>query len=355
MKMLHQHNPLGYSVYLSSFDRVHRFLENKDTKDIEIFTSLHISEEFGEDYCRKAEDMCRWLSAKGYHILADISKKTVNSFGESDMVKFAKRLGISSLRIDYGFTDDEIIEISKGIPIVLNASTINEALAKKIVKSGGKASAMHNFYPRPETGLSDKFFAESSKMLQSNGIPVYAFIPGDKEKRGPVFEGLPTLEKHRYWRPFNAYADFVRNFNVDSIFVGDIEISENEQKLIERFAKEDILPIPAIVEEKYVFLYEKAFTSRPDSPEGAVRLSESREYSCFGDRVEPSEKAERLRGSITVDNILYGRYSGELQIIRNNYPADERVNVIGKADEKYLPLLDCVPNGSQIRLVPANM
>lgn len=341
-------------MYLSSFDRVHRFLDKKDTKDIEIFTSLHISEEFGEDYCRKAEDMCRWLSSKGYRILADISKKTIHSFGEEDMVQFAKRLGIASLRIDYGFTDDEILAISKGSPIVLNASTINEALAEKIVKSGGKASAMHNFYPRPETGLSDKFFAESSKMLKDNGIPVYAFIPGDKEKRGPVFEGLPTLEKHRYWQPLSAYADFIRNFNVDRIFVGDIEISENEQKLIHYFATENILPIPAVVEEKYDFLYEKAFTSRPDSPEGAIRLSESREYSCFGDSVAPSEKLKRLRGSITVDNMLYGRYSGELQIIRTDYPADERVNVIGKVDEKYLPLIDCVPNGSKIRLVPAN-
>ena len=24
-----------------------------------------------------------------------------------------------------------------------------------------------------------------------------AFIPGDAEKRGPLYEGLPTLEKHR--------------------------------------------------------------------------------------------------------------------------------------------------------------
>lgn len=351
MKKLQQFNPLGYSVYLSGFDKAAEFLDQPEETGIEIFTSLHISEEFSDDYCEKAKRICRWLADRGYKVMADVSKKTISQFNETDMVRFAEKMGISSLRIDYGFSEEEMLIISRKIPIVVNASTIDEGSAYRIVNAGGNISAMHNFYPRPETGLSCEFFAKSTEMLRNLGIPVYTFIPGDKEKRGPIYAGLPTLEKHRYWPPLAAYADFLYNFNVDRIFVGDIMLSSKEREYIKNFEKNNILPVPAKLDEKYSSLYGKVFTSRPDSPGGAVRLAESREYSCFGSKIEAENTIVRKKGSITTDNILYGRYSGEIQILRDNYPADERVNIIGNVETTYLPLVDCIPNGSKIMLV----
>ena len=61
---------------------------------------------------------------------------------------------------------------------------------------------------------------------------------------------------------------------------------------------------------------------------------------------------ERVRGAITMDNERYKRYSGEIQIMRAAYPADERVNVIGELTEKYLLLLDNLENGKQFMFVP---
>lgn len=55
-------------------------------------------------------------------------------------------------------------------------------------------------------------------------------------------------------------------------------------------------------------------------------------------------------GTITVDNDLYGRYSGEIQLLRDDFPGDERVNVIGHVAEKYLPLLDCIKRGGRFAL-----
>ena len=49
-----------------------------------------------------------------------------------------------------------------------------------------------------------------------------AFIPGDGEKRGPLYEGLPTLEKHRYMRPLEAYLELVQDCGVDKVLIGDI-------------------------------------------------------------------------------------------------------------------------------------
>ena len=52
-----------------------------------------------------------------------------------------------------------------------------------------------------------------------------------------------------------------------------------------------------------------------------------------------------------MDNRLYGRYSGEIQLIREDLPADERVNVIGRLDERYLLLADCIRRGSRFEMV----
>ncbi len=47
-----------------------------------------------------------------------------------------------------------------------------------------------------------------------------AFIPGDGEKRGPLCEGLPTLEKHRNMRPLEAYLELVQDCDVDKVLIG---------------------------------------------------------------------------------------------------------------------------------------
>lgn len=113
------------------------------------------------------------------------------------------------------------------------------------------------------------------------------------------------------------------------------------------------LSIPAILEPEYQNLYGRTFTSRPDSPASLVRFAESRTYSCTGGPVEPAQCLPRDRGVITMDNREYGRYSGEIQLIRASLPADPRVNVIGRLPELSLLLADCIQRGSPFILVPA--
>ena len=45
---------------------------------------------------------------------------------------------------------------------------------------------------------------------------------GDGEKRGPLYEGLPTLEKHRNMRLLEAYLELVQDCGVDKVLIGDI-------------------------------------------------------------------------------------------------------------------------------------
>lgn len=342
---------LGFSLYLSSFESQWPSISKWAGTGAPVFLSLHISEEFDDTYCRRAEEICRRLADHGFRIIADVSEKTVAQFGEPDLFRLAIRLRIWALRIDYGFSQEQIRALAEKMPIVLNASTVAKEAAAEIARYGREVFAMHNFYPRPETGLDREYLLETTRELRAAGLKVLAFLPGDTMLRGPVFEGLPTLEEHRNVLPSVAFADLCQNFGIDELFVGDPGISNAEQQRIARYCTEGIISIPARLRGGYEHLYDKVFTCRVDSPKWIIRFAESRTYSCFGSLVEPENCVQRSRGSITMDNIGYGRYSGEIQLVRSPLSADSRVNVIGTVPENAWPLMDCVRRGQAFTLV----
>lgn len=343
----------GISVYLSTFQVQKPLLERMARAGAKVFLSLHISEEFSARYCAQAEETCRWLSEAGFQTIADVSAKTIVQFGEPDLVRLAKRLGLWGLRVDYGLTDGQIMELAREMPVAINASTVTRESARRLAAAGPMVMAMHNFYPRPETGLDDDFFIERTRELRDMGLRVTAFIPGDSLLRGPLHEGLPTLERHRGLPPSVCYVDIVSRFEVDDVFIADPGVSEREFARIRRYCQEGVLELPAVLTEEYHSLYGRVFTCRGDSPRRLIRFMESREYSCAGAHIEPQHCVDRLRGSVTIDNASYGRYSGEIQIARADLPADSRVNVIGQIDPVYLLLADAVCRGGRFTLTPA--
>jgi len=342
---------LGYSLYLSTFAAQCPALRGPAGSGAPVFLSLHISEEFDSTFCARAEEACRALADMGYRIIADVSTKTVAQFGCADLTELAKKLRLWALRIDYGFSREEIIAMAEKMPIVLNASTTTREDAQAIAAKGKCVMAMHNFYPRPETGLDEDYLRETTSMLRQAGLKVLAFIPGDTQKRGPVFEGLPTLETHRKSLPSAAFADLALNYGIEEIFVGDPGLSRKERERIIRFCREGILSIPCEINDSWSHLYDQVFTCRIDSPKRLVRFQESRIYSCQGQAVVPENCLERTAGTLTVDNLRYGRYSGEIMLIRSDLPADDRVNVIGYVPENTRLLLDLIDRGSKFTLV----
>lgn len=151
--------------------------------------------------------------------------------------------------------------------------------------------------------------------------------------------------------PSAAFVDLVQRFGVDGIFLADPGISETEARRITRFCEENVISVPALLDERYDHLYDQVFTCRVDSPKRLVRFQESRTYSCQGDTVEPENCAERPRGAITIDNCGYGRYSGEIMMVREDLKADPRVNVIGEVPECAHLLMDNIRRGQKFTLV----
>lgn len=350
--MLKMFNQIGFSVYLSNFDDIKEKLPSLYKEGSTIFTSFHVSEEVDSNYIERAKQMCNFLSDIGYRIVADVSKKTMDFFRTDNLIEFAHNMKIDILRIDYGFHEEEIIEMARQMPICMNASTVTEEAAARISSDALELYAMHNFYPRPETGLDQEQFIARNQMLQEYGIKVLAFIAGDEEKRGPIFEGLPTLEEHRTVAPYAAYIDLMNHYKIDTVFVGDGVLSQYEVELIHSYSKDNIIRLPVSLLEEYRTLYQQIYTIRVDSPRWLMRLQESREYSCFGQEIKPNNCIAREIGSVTVDNLRYQRYSGEIQIIKEALAMDERVNVIGMVPDKYHFLLRNIANGSKIQLIP---
>lgn len=343
-------NPVGYSIYLSTFKKNKKQLLSLYQEGSAVFTSLHIQEEIDDTYVQGVKEMCKFLHDTGYKIIADVSRRTLDIFKVPNLKTLAEELRIDIIRVDYGFDEKEILKASMHYSICLNASTLTQEMASRLKMSGNDFYAMHNFYPRKETGLDVAQFHKRNQMLKELGFKIMAFIPGDGEKRGPLYEGLPTLEKHRYVAPYAAFVDMVQNYGVDQVFVGDFMMSERELRYIQELSTEGIFAFPVVLQEGMRELYNQIYTIRGDSPSSLMRFQESREYATPGVKIDPRNCIKRHRGTITMDNILYKRYSGEIQVTKIDYPADERVNVIGKIPEAYYLLLENIPNGGKIRL-----
>ena len=173
-------------------------------------------------------------------------------------------------------------------------------------------------------------------------------------KRGPIFDGLPTLESHRYAAPYAQFVDLIHRYQVDAAYVGDVSLSHQQLEWILAYLEEPIVKLPVILAEEYHYLYDKKLTVRVDSPKGFIRVQESREFAQEGQKVEPADAILRRRGTVTMDNLHYKRYSGEIQVMKADYPDDTRVNVIGHMPEEYLLLLENIKNGEQFTFVPIN-
>ncbi len=351
--MLQRPDSLGYCVYLSTFPAQWETLGRRAGTGAKVFLSLHISEEFDETYCQRAKAACHTLADAGFRTIADVSPRTLTQFGAETLGGLARELELWAVRVDFGFSDGEIRALAREFPVVLNASTTASEFAADLARNGNQVWAMHNFYPRPETGLDEDLFRELNWGLREAGLEPGAFIPGDTTRRGPLFEGLPTLERHRRMLPSAAFAELAIHFGLREIFLADPGISPSEAENIDYFCKTGVLSIPARLETNWEHLYGQEFTCRVDSPQWLIRFQESRRYATQGAAVTPANCVCRSRGAITADNVRYGRYTGEIQLLRQDFPADDRVNVIGQVTDGGMPLLECVQRGEKFRLVRA--
>lgn len=341
---------LGISIFAADRtleDNVKYMEHMKAAGCTEIFTSLHMPEDELGALKEKLLEIATAARRLGMDLMADISGKALEKFS----FPFLLDAGVTGLRMDFGFSADEIAAYSQQLKIALNASTLTPEFLADLKEHHiclENIEAWHNYYPRPETGLDKESFIAKNRWLQAEGITTMAFIPGDGLKRKPLFQSLPTLEKHRNQSSFLAYLELEQDCVVDKIFVGDLTLSEGSQIQFQRY-EEGVIPLRVTQEFPYA-LWDKVHRNRLDAARDVIRSESARtDLDRFGmsRSIAPIHTNKRPRGTITVDNNLYGRYEHELQITLRDLPAHEAVNVIGHVIEEDLPLLDYVSRGGR--------
>ena len=323
-----------------------------------LFTSLHIPEAkaASADYL----SFIAGATELGYAVTADISPRTFDMLGGSTVALHTlQEVGLSALRVDYGFSASEVARITSagGLTIELNASTVTSEWLDRLRLAGADFSrlqACHNYYPRPETGLSYTVFAERSHLLRHVGIPVFAFIPSLNNPRGPIHAGLPTLERHRAIGPVLAAKEFMASRLVDGVLFGDPLADEKEladvSDLDPHCLELRVQPARELTPAEQSLLF-AVHTNRIDAAEKVVRSEEAR--SLCSAPIPPGRTGERPAGAVTIDNELYGRYMGELQIVCQPLPSDGRVNVVAHILPEDMFLLEHIGPGTVFRLKEA--
>lgn len=348
---------LGVSVFTGMEQSVHQNIEYLQLAANlgyqKLFTSLHIPE---ADYRTLITD-CRVLLEEAkrlnFTVTADISPRTWILLGiePSELGSW----GIDTLRLDYGFAPAIMRELADAgdLRIEVNASSMGENELSRLLETGIDPAVLcagHNYYPRPDTGLSFELFVRRSQFFQAMKIPVSVFVPGLKHPRGPLFAGLPTVEMHRRMTPVAAVRQLWASGLVDSIVFGDPLIPTEDLTAVAELPCSEPNPLDLRVvtydlsQEERKLLFAPIHTNRNDAAGYVVRSQESREKQSV--RFAPRQHSqERRRGDLSIDNLRYGRYEGELQILLRDLPADEKVNVVGRVIDEDLCLLDCLLPG----------
>lgn len=245
---------LGASAYLARGPLAGPTLEAAAAAGTTLaFTSLHIPEDSPSGARAAATAIVSAAASSGLSVVADVSPNTARLLGDSPW-DFLRSIGVARARIDFGFSVPEILSIAAVLPIAVNASTLRAADLAPFADLD--VELIHNFYPREWTGLALSSVASSVAVARQFGWRVGAFIAGESVQRGPLGEGLPTVEGHRTMPPlFQGLSLF--DAGVDDLYVGDPALTDHSWSRLGSFVREDLIVLdgtaapgvhPAVIE-----------------------------------------------------------------------------------------------------------
>lgn len=332
---------LGISVYFQDLD-LEYLEEAKNCGAKYVFTSLHIPEEDYSTLDQKLPEFLSKCASLGLEVVPDVSPVTFEKLNIANQdYKKLSEMGFKALRLDYGFDDYEVIkELQKDFYLMLNASAINEDYLKGAVEANvdfNRLALTHNFYPLNETGLGLDYFNKKNEAFRKYPLALQAFVCGDVLKRFPLYEGLPTVEKHRTMNPYVAAVELMHDCGIKDILIGDSKASISTLKNIKEYMDHKVMYIKCHLEKEYEYLYDQELHVRRDESDSIVRLTASRKPN-----VPIFHNTIRKRGYIIMENQLAGRYSGEIHIARKDLPFEARSNVIGFLHPEYIDILEYV-------------
>ncbi|MDR1852684.1 MAG: MupG family TIM beta-alpha barrel fold protein [Propionibacteriaceae bacterium] len=307
-----------------------------------VFTSLHIPEAGLGSYV----EYLRAAHRRGFTFCADISPLALEKLGIGiGELGRLREVGVELLRIDFGFSSDEIRLIAGQIPIAVNASTVSETELDGLAEF--RPVGWHNYYPRPETGLSADFYVSQCRMFTERGLELYSFIPGERSFRAPLHLGLPTLEVQRYRNAYANYLELARLVPQARIVCAEGALLARHLEWIRAF-ETGVLTLPLVeIAPNAEFLLEGTWRIRVDQADASWRLEGSRSNRT----PQILNASVRERGSIQMDLPSIGRYQGEIHIMRRDLALSQWQARVARIASPYVDLVDAVVAGGEVRFV----
>lgn len=319
-----------------------------------IFTCLLSVDGNKEQIVEEFREIIQCASEHGIQVIADVAPNTFQELGITyDDLSFFADLGAYGIRLDEGFSGSQEAAMTynpHNLKVEINISNGTKYLDNimSFRPNADNLIGCHNFYPHRFTGLSYEHFIKCSEDTKQYGVRTAAFVGSHAENTfGPwaVSEGLCTLEEHREL-PITVQAKHLFATNlIDDVIIANAYATEAElaalSKLKPGMLTFDIEFSADTTElEKKIVLDEFHF-NRGDVSEYMIRSTQSR-VKYKNEPFPPHTTRDIKRGDIIIDNDLYSRYKGELQIALKDMPNSGRTNVVGRIIDEEIFLLDYV-------------
>lgn len=349
---------LGISVYPEQqpVDEIIEYIKlAKKYSFSRLFTSLlQVTEENKEEALGKMKKVCQFAKELDFDVILDVSPRIFNVLGISlPDVSLFEELGATTIRLDNhydGYTEKKISQQSN-LNLEVNMSSLKSlgSMLDELQVDKTRVVASHNFYPQRLTGLSWEYFEENTKHYKDLGFRTSAFVTSQSEKATwgpwPINEGLCTLEEHRDLPLVTQAKHLLFSGLVDDIIIGNAYASEEELKALSEIDPNSIeLQVELKkelneVERKILVDYNQHFR-RGDINEYVIRSTMTRVIYKENDIPQFTENlnTKQSLGEIYIGNNEFKNYKGELHLIINDMPRDEKKNFVAEVinEEKFL-------------------
>lgn len=313
-----------------------------------VFTSLHIPETSGLE--RFGDYLADLHRRHGLTFCADVSPGTLGQLScDIDDLGRLRGWGVDTVRIDFGFDADETrrIAASGGFRIAVNASTADADLLDLL--DGLDLVGWHNFYPRPETGLSEAYFVAQSELFTRRGLDLFTFIPGELSFRAPLHLGLPTLEAQRHRNAYVNTLEVRRHAPASAVVCAEGTLLPDHLDWIARLEADGEVTVPLVAVDACVdFLREGTWRLRPEGTDTSLRIEDTRGTRTVA---RPVNGSCRGQGSLQMDRQTAGRYAGELHLMTTDRPLTDLQVRVADVAPAYRALVEHLAPGSRVRFV----
>jgi hypothetical protein len=336
---------LGISIYPehASIEAICAYIKKaSDYGFSRIFTCMMSLDDQGLDGFKT---ILNFANAHGMEVIADIDPAVMTNFNiDYTDLGFFKTLGLSGIRLDLGFSGMEESHMSQnpyGLAIELNMSNGTQYIDNIMSHSANSDYIIgcHNFYPHCYTGLKRSHFISCSEQFKTHGLRTAAFVSSQSASYGPwpVSEGLPTLESHRLLSVTTQAKDLWQTGLIDDVIIGNMFASDEELKALGSMNRKvlelgiEILSDATALDRR--ILLEEFHFNRGDVSDYMIRSTQSR-VKYKDESFKPQNTQDMTCGDVIIENDLYTRYKGELQVALQEMKNSGRSNIVARVVEE---------------------